>query len=182
MFTYITGNPNKIASAQKRLSEQGIKFQHQELDLVEIQSASIEEISLDKAQQAYKALGVPVLVNDVGWSISALDGFPGPLMAIVHKWLTNEDFLNLMRGKKDRSIKTITVLTYSDGKTTKSFSNTREGIILERPLGKGRIAFDQIISFRSDKKSVAQCTDEGIPSSDNQSSIWPVFIEWISGK
>lgn len=35
MFTYITGNTNKIASARERLSKAGIEFTHQKLDIVE---------------------------------------------------------------------------------------------------------------------------------------------------
>lgn len=43
----------------------------------EIQSASVRDVCLHKALDAFKEFNTPVLVHDVGMKIAALNGFPG---------------------------------------------------------------------------------------------------------
>lgn len=177
-FTFITGNPSKAASAQRILSKKGITFTHRDIPLIEIQSQFPEDIALYKVHDAFRKLKTPVLINDAFWEIPALNGFPGPYMHHINKWLTNDDFLALMKNKHDRTIIRTTILVYKDKFTQKVFTNTLNGFILEQPKGEGLIAFDRIITLRRDKKSAAQCDDEKIDSTDTQTTVWDKFIPW----
>ena len=83
---YITSNPHKIESANRNLSSFNITVEGIKLENIqEIQTDNIEEISINKAKQAYSQINKPLIVSDSGWSIPALNGFPGPLMAYVNR-------------------------------------------------------------------------------------------------
>jgi XTP/dITP diphosphohydrolase len=178
MFTYITSNINKIESAKKALLTHHIDFQHKDLELVEIQSANGLDIAMNKAKQAYSLINHAIVIADSTWEIPSLNGFPGPYLHDISKWLNNEDFLNLMRSKKDRSIFIGTILIYKDGNQEKAFLNSKKGKILEAETGTGKFAFDRIVTFRKDEKSLAECIDLGIDKFDDKSIIWDDFAKW----
>jgi non-canonical purine NTP pyrophosphatase (RdgB/HAM1 family) len=79
-FILVTGNPGKMAEA-RRLA--GLDFESVTVDLPEIQSLSYEEIVREKAAEAWRLLGRPLVVEEAGLGLLALGGFPGPLV----KWM-----------------------------------------------------------------------------------------------
>ena len=168
---YATSNPNKVESANKNLSSfkievKGIKVEN----IVEIQSDDIEEISIDKAKKVFQQVKAPLIVSDSGWNIPALNGFPGPLMSYINKWLHSEDFLNLMKTKKDKTIALIECVTYIDNDIVKVFKHKIKGEFLDTAEGEGS-SLDRVITFREDRKSVAKCQNENILSI-NQIDMW----------
>jgi inosine/xanthosine triphosphate pyrophosphatase family protein len=79
-FVLVSGNKGKIAEA--RLAA-GADLPAAELDLPEIQSLDMLEILRGKAAAAWEALRRPVVVEEAGLELAALNGFPGPLV----KWM-----------------------------------------------------------------------------------------------
>jgi XTP/dITP diphosphohydrolase len=79
-FVLVSGNRGKIAEA--RLIA-GADLPAVELDLPEIQSLDMLEILRGKAAAAWEALRRPVMVEEAGLELIALNGFPGPLV----KWM-----------------------------------------------------------------------------------------------
>ena len=76
MITVVTGNKNKAAEVAAFFD--GIaEVSHISFDCIEPQSDSITEIAKAKAEQAYAALKIPLIVDDTGLFIEALAGFPG---------------------------------------------------------------------------------------------------------
>jgi XTP/dITP diphosphohydrolase len=79
-FVLVSGNKGKIAEA--RLAA-GADLPATEMDLPEIQSMDMLEILRGKAALAWEALRQPVIVEEAGLELMALNGFPGPLV----KWM-----------------------------------------------------------------------------------------------
>lgn len=79
-FVLVTGNPGKLAEA-RRLA--GFDFESVAVDLPELQSLSYEEVVREKGAEAWRLLGRPLVVEEAGLGLSALGGFPGPLV----KWM-----------------------------------------------------------------------------------------------
>ncbi|HEX3130078.1 MAG TPA: non-canonical purine NTP pyrophosphatase [Thermoanaerobaculia bacterium] len=79
-FVLVTANRGKIAEARLAL---GIEVEAVEVDLPEIQSLDLLEILERKAEAAWQALRRPLVVEDAGLGLLALNGFPGPLV----KWM-----------------------------------------------------------------------------------------------
>ncbi|MBI4037284.1 hypothetical protein HY385_02575 [Candidatus Daviesbacteria bacterium] len=176
MLYYITGNQNKIDTAKKYLSAFGVEFEGKKLDLIEEQTDSIEKVALFKAEQAFDQIRQPLFVNDSGWSITALNGFPGPLMKYINEWFTPQDFLNLMKDRENREVFLGEVVVYKDEKQTKVFTHQIKGVVLREVKGEG-ISSDCVISLSDTGKSIAQCQAEGIKSHDNQ-TLWQDFVKW----
>ena len=72
-ITFITGNQKKADYLAKYL---GFPIEHEKLDLDEIQSLDLREITEHKAKQAYEEMKKPVLVEDVTLEFSALGRLP----------------------------------------------------------------------------------------------------------
>ncbi|MGH3897352.1 MAG: non-canonical purine NTP pyrophosphatase [Pseudonocardiaceae bacterium] len=80
-------NARKFATAVEHLSPAGIELEQITLDLNEIQADSVTSVALHKAQQAFRALHRPIIIEDSGFYIDELDGFPGPFVKYVIKSL-----------------------------------------------------------------------------------------------
>jgi non-canonical purine NTP pyrophosphatase (RdgB/HAM1 family) len=79
-FVLVTANPGKLVEA-RRLAGQA--FDSAAVDLPEIQSLDFAEVLRAKAESAWDRLHRPLVVEDAGLELAALNGFPGPLV----KWL-----------------------------------------------------------------------------------------------
>jgi XTP/dITP diphosphohydrolase len=79
-LVFVTSNLGKLREAEEVL---GHKLDHRALDLVEVQSLSLDEVVRHKARSAFERLRAPVLVEDTSLELVGLGGFPGPLV----RWL-----------------------------------------------------------------------------------------------
>ncbi len=76
----VTGNPNKLEEA-RRIT--GVEIDAVDIDLPEIQSNRLEEVLRAKGEEAWRRVGRPLIVEETGLELTALNGFPGPMV----KWM-----------------------------------------------------------------------------------------------
>jgi XTP/dITP diphosphohydrolase len=79
-FTLVTGNSDKRVEAERIL---GRAVDCAAIDLPEPQSLDFLEVVRAKGAEALRRLGRPVVVEEAGLELAALNGFPGPLV----KWM-----------------------------------------------------------------------------------------------
>ena len=79
-FVLVTGNRGKISEARLAL---GWEIEAVEVDLPEIQGLDLLEILQEKAEAAWEMVQRPLVVEEAGLSLVAMNGFPGPLV----KWM-----------------------------------------------------------------------------------------------
>lgn len=125
---FITSNQGKIKSLENTLKLQNIDVTvlAKNLDIMEPQFDSVQEVSKFKAETAFKIIKAPVLVEDGGFSVFSLNGFPGVYTKYVLKTLGADGILRLMQGNNDRRAKFISVATYVN-EEGKVFQFEREG-------------------------------------------------------
>jgi XTP/dITP diphosphohydrolase len=82
-IAFVTSNSGKFETASEHLALLEVELEQITLGLDEIQSSSVEEVALHKAQQAFRVLRRPLIVEDSGFYIDELGGFPGPLVKHV---------------------------------------------------------------------------------------------------
>lgn len=179
MLYYITSNKQKIKIAEKYLNPLSISLRSKHLDLTEIQSNDIAQIATEKAKQAFAAIEKPLFVNDAGWYITALKGFPGPYMKYVNEWLTAEDILDIMAKHTNKEVIFKEVVCYIDKHRVKSFVGEIKGNVLTKDTAPAEIPSRSIFSLSSTDKSIAECWQEGIPSVDS-TQIWEDFASWYT--
>ena len=113
MLHYVTTNPGKLHEARAYLGEETIT--DYDYDYTEIQSESMETIAAEGAREAYREVGAPVVVDDSGLFIEALEGFPGPYSSYVEDKLGVERVWDLARTVEDRAASFRCVMAYCDG-------------------------------------------------------------------
>ncbi|HAU28773.1 MAG TPA: hypothetical protein DCW68_01500 [Rhodospirillaceae bacterium] len=107
-------NKGKLASMRKHLDGLDIEVVPVDLPIVEPQASSIEGVAKSKAHQAFNLLKKPVVIEDSGFFINALEGFPGPYAKYINETIKVEGLIKLMDGEADRRCKFIGVLVYID--------------------------------------------------------------------
>lgn len=155
-LTFITGNANKAKYVSEWLDHE---LAHQKLDLPEIQSIDVREVTEYKARKAFELVGVPVLVEDCALLFTAIQPLPGPFI----KWFEQmglDRMCQMLNGFSDRSA--VAQLNYCvfDGQTCHFFEGTMTGHIADKPRGTKGFGFDAI--FMNDGYDVtrAEMADE----------------------
>ena len=109
---FATNNINKFNEARRLLAEYKIAVGMLRVKACEIQSDNLEEIAKASAQEAFEKCHLPIIVEDAGLFIEALNGFPGPYASFVYKTIGNEGLLKLMENVKNRQAKFQSVIAY----------------------------------------------------------------------
>ncbi len=150
---FASSNNHKFKEAKKILEEFSINLGFFRCNLEEIQSDSLKEIAKYKATQAFEKLRKPVIVEDDGLFIDSLNGFPGPYSSYVFKTIGNKGILNLLKQKRKASF--VSIISYHDKNSQKSFDSKSIGTISKKIIGKGW-GYDPIFIPSNYKKTFAQ--------------------------
>ena len=181
LIYYATTSAIKFEMAGTHLKNHGIKVVQKKIEIKEIQSDSIREIAVDKAKKIFAIIRRPLLVNDSGWFITALNGFPGAFMAYVNKWFTADDFIALMKGKKNREIILKQIVVYIDNGGFKVFEHDSVGEVLKRASKNVGRPSEMIASFSNDNFSL---TDKRISGKiglalEAEAELWHEIANWL---
>lgn len=175
MITVVTGNKNKAAEVAAFFS--GItEVTHVAFDCIEPQADSVEEIARAKAEQAYAALGVPLIVDDTGLFIDALSGFPGPFAAYVQDTIGNTGVLRLMDGREMRSAHFATAVAYADANGIRVFSGRVDGMITTAERGTEGFGYDPI--FAVGAKTLAEMSMTEKNNLSHRARALAAFRDW----
>ncbi|MFC1659164.1 non-canonical purine NTP pyrophosphatase [Pseudomonadota bacterium] len=114
---FVTTNSGKVRTVQECLKKMGlpVMVKQHTMKLTEIQANDAEEISRAKAREAFAELKAPLIVEDSGFHINALNGFPGVYARYLLDTIGSEGIIKMMEGVPDRSCKFIAVTTFIDG-------------------------------------------------------------------
>jgi len=112
MIHFVTSNQKKFEEVREVLPF----IERIYLDLEEIQTNDLYEISKHKAIEAYKKIKKPVIVDDTGVLFYEYSNFPGAFAKFIAKSLGIKGFKRLLENAKTQKGCFITVLTYYDGK------------------------------------------------------------------
>ena len=136
---FVTGNVYKFQVAEKTIQGGNIKLIQKKLETPEIQSESVEEVAAFSAMWAADVFKKPVVVSDGGCYIETLKGFPGPFIKYINAWLSANDLLVVMKGKKNRKVTWKDCLAYCEpGEKPKTFVCYFEGTIAQKA---GKVIF-----------------------------------------
>jgi len=175
-ITMVTSNAGKAAEV-KAFFHGSLEIDHIDLGVPESRSLDIAEIAYGKARYAYGLLHIPLIIDDTGFFIDALHGFPGPYAAYVLDSIGNEGILKLMEDKDDRKARFITVIAYADEHGIRVFTGTLEGTIGLCPRGLGGFGYDPI--FELGKKTLAEHSLEEKGRVSHRARALSSFHDWF---
>jgi len=175
-LTIVTSNAHKAAEVAAFFSGD-VEVTHVALDIPEHRSDDVGEIAEGKAQYAYEQLKTPLIVDDTGLFIDALNGFPGPYAAFVLNTIGNTGILKLMDGVTDRSARFMTAISYADEEGTRVFKGTIEGKITHAPRGSDGFGYDPI--FAVENKTLAELSLEEKSRISHRARALTAFHDWF---
>lgn len=91
----ITGNQDKLDSAEKAFESKGVELKQLEIDEPEIQASSSLEVARHTVEQVNQGLEAPVIREDHSLYLDAIQEFPGPYLSYFDKRLPAEKLLKL---------------------------------------------------------------------------------------
>ena len=157
---FATNNINKFNEARKILGRYKIAVGMIRVKTLEIQSESLEEIAKTSAIHAFKQCGLPLIVEDAGLFVEALNGFPGPYSSYVYKTIGNEGLLKLMEKNANRKAKFQSVVAYFSEELDAPicFKGEVVGEITQEPRRESHFGFgfDPIFKPVNSKKTFAE--------------------------
>ncbi|MDI9633170.1 MAG: RdgB/HAM1 family non-canonical purine NTP pyrophosphatase [Methanolinea sp.] len=145
-ITVVTNNPHKAREIALFL-EGFAEVNSVALECPEIRDESVRKVAEKKAEYAYSILRTPLICDDTGFYIHALQGFPGPYAAYVQRTIGNEGILRLMEGIPDRKAHFETAIAYASEGGIRVFSGRIQGRVVP-PRGKGGFGYDPIFEWR----------------------------------
>ncbi len=162
---FITSNQRKFASLQKLLQPLDIDLQQLDHDFDEGRGLDIQTIAKSKLSQAKKTFpNKRLIVDDRGFLIPALKGFPGPFVKLLLDSFSYPGIIKLMQGETDRRAIFSFAVGYFDGEKDHIFVADEEGFIIDEPRGDNLHGWTELLyiyghpSFPG--RSLAELNDE----------------------
>ena len=145
LIFFATGNIHKFNEARKVLAEHSVAVAMLRIEASEIQDDDIENIANVASLDAARRSLLPVIVEDAGLFIDALNGFPGPYSKYAYRTIGKEGVVKLLENCEDRRARFRSVVAFCSPRTVpRCFHGVVEGRITERIRGSSGFGFDPI--------------------------------------
>ena len=179
---FATTNVHKFNEAKRILREHGLAVAMIKIKAIEIQDENLENIAKASALDAAEKFGLPVIVEDAGLFIKALNGFPGPYSSYVYKTLGTKGVLKLMKNVEDREAEFRSVIAYYDPriKVLKTFRGEVKGRITNEMRGSSGFGFDPIFQpLEEGSQTFAEMSVDEKNRYSHRAKALHAFAEWI---
>jgi non-canonical purine NTP pyrophosphatase (RdgB/HAM1 family) len=168
-FVLATGNPGKVAEARLAL---GTDLETVEVDLPEIQSLDYREVLQAKAEEAWRRIGRPLVVEEAGLDLAALNGFPGPLV----KWMLGavgaEGIARTAAALGDVRAAARCFLLYKDGAREVVAEGRTEGSLVLPGRGTHGFGWDPVFLPHGSKRTFAELTGARKDAVSHRGKAW----------
>lgn len=188
---FVTTNKGK-AGALKQIAEgMGIEVIPVEIELVEPQADTVAEVAQNKAAQAVKLLGKPVVVEDTGFAIDALAGFPGAYIKYALATIGAEGLIRLAAPFPSATCRFVSAMCYAapDGTQHTFLDDSAVGslatMIDPTPAPNAWSELWRVFIPKGYDKTLSALTDEernGLMRDWQANSVYGQFARWMVGE
>jgi len=184
---FATGNQNKIKEANiilQDLKNKNISIEQIKLPYPELQG-TLEEVSEFGAKYVYGIIKKPIIVEDSGFFVNLLNGFPSTYSKFVQETIGNKGILKLLEDKNDeendRSAYFKTVIGYCDENGVKLFSGIVEGKVSNEIKSKGYgFAYDSIFIPDGENRTFAEMKTEEKSNISHRKKAFEEFKKFLN--
>lgn len=168
-FVLVTGNRGKIAEARLALEAE---IEAVELDLPEIQSGDYLEVLRAKADEAWRRLGRPLVVEEAGLDLAALNGFPGPLVKWMLQAVGAEGISRTAAALGDTRAAARCFLLYKDGDREVVAEGRTEGSLVLPGRGTHGFGWDPVFLPEGSPVTFAELTGAEKDAVSHRGKAW----------
>jgi len=178
---FLTSNKGKFREAAAVAAASGVRLRMLHAPKIEIQSESLSEIASYAAGEAANRLGIPVVTEDAGLFIGALNGFPGPYSSEAFKRIGIKGILKLMEDVSHRNAEFSSVAAFCTPKSKpRCFEGNVAGRLDLRSRGAGGFGFDPIfIPTKGDGRTFAQMTIKEKNAFSHRAASFRKLSKWL---
>lgn len=178
---FATGNEGKAREARIILEPFGVHVRPFKGKGVEIQ-ADIAEVASYSAAIAANRYRRPLIVEDAGLYVEALDGFPGAFSSFVFGTIGIPGLLALLE-KKPRKAAFHSAVAYCEpGGKPRVFAGRVEGTVCATPSGGNGFGFDPVFVPEGQKKTMGELTLEEKCAISHRGDAMRRFASWYSSR
>ena len=178
---FVTGNEHKASEANEIGAEFGVEFARVDCPYPEVRDEDVRVVAREGAHYVYGKLVEPVIVEDAGLFIDALDGFPGSYSSFVFKKIGHEGILKLLEGEENRKACFVSAVGYTDGSEIKIFEGVIEGEITRELRGDAGFGYDTIFQPAGSEKTFAEDSVNKSKVSHRRKSV-QAFCEFLKSR
>jgi non-canonical purine NTP pyrophosphatase (RdgB/HAM1 family) len=149
----VTSSTSKAREASEIL---GSDVERADVELPEIQAATIEEVAREKAREAFRRLERACVVEDSALGFSAWSGLPGPYVKWFERAAGLETLCRSLDGFRDRRATATCVLAFRSETEQLTAVGRIEGAIAEKPRGTGGFGWDAIFVPEGETRTFAE--------------------------
>lgn len=153
---FATSNIHKVLEGNEIGRKFGIEFKQISVAYPEIRNKDVARVAENGARFAFNKIKKPLIVEDTGLFIDALNGFPGSFSAFVFRKIGNNGILRLMKNIGNRKAKFISAIAYFDLNGVKIFKGLLKGTIAKNPKGTEGFGYDPIFIPEKSRRTLAE--------------------------
>ena len=149
---------------------------------MEIQSPKIEEIVKKSAERLTVKYDREILVEDAGFFVEALKGFPGPYASYVYDKIGPEGILRLLEGVSNRAAEFRSAVAFCKPNYIEIFTGKVRGKIALETKGVNGFGFDPIFIPENESKTFGEMSLEDKTSYSHRARALRKFCKWYVKK
>ncbi len=156
-FVLVTGNEGKRREVERLL---GGSVESVGIDLPEVQSLDLLEVLEGKADEAWRRLQRPLVVEETGLELVALNGFPGPLVKWMLEAVGAEGIARTGLALGESGIAARCALLYTDGQRRVVAEGITRGRLVLPGRGDGGFGWDPVFEPEGETKTYGELRPE----------------------
>ena len=172
----VTGNPGK-ARELRRIC--GVEVAWQAVDLREIQDLDLIAVARAKGEEARGRLGCPVIVDETGLELAALNGFPGPLVKWMLEAVGAEGIARTAASLADTRATAHCVVLYSSDEVEVWGEGTTSGRLVLPPRGHGGFGWDPVFLPAGEERTYAELPADRKDEIGHRGKAWRALMEGL---
>lgn len=137
-IVFATGNQGKVEEMRPLFEDKGFSLEQVNVDIREIDALDVENVAERKARDSFREIEgcEPVIVEDTGFFVESLGGFPGATASFFDETVGAEKLLKLFEPGDDRSAYFKTAIAFFDGERINVETGRIEGQVPREIRGK----------------------------------------------
>jgi XTP/dITP diphosphohydrolase len=177
MIYFVTSNKGKFAEAQAIFGD----LIQKNIGYTEIQADTLDEVASYGMKEVASRLDGPVMIEDAGLFVEALQGFPGVYSAYVQRTIGNAGILRLMEGEEMRNASFRSVVAYVEqGMEPVMFTGEVQGQIGFEERGRKGFGYDPI--FYVGDVSLGEMEIEEKNRISHRAASMRALKRWLEGR
>jgi len=189
---FATGNQGKLEEMKPPFGEKGFELKQVDVDVPEIDAMNVEEVAQQKVRDSFEAAvekdlienDEMMIVEDTGFFIESLGGFPGAEAAFFARTAGVEHLMPMMEGKTDRTayFKTAIAIYMPEEDRVETFTGKMTGTVPEDKRGESHphLPYNSyFIPDHGEGKSLAENEDLKNQEMHRRKAVMS-FLDWLA--